>query len=62
MGILQTNGLRQSAAIISYSLKKNESITVKLENLTRSGRMVVPGSGVWWTNGLDGSDGSDFTV
>ena len=34
----------------------------RLENLTRSGRMFVPGSGVRWTNGLDGSDGSDFTV
>ena len=34
----------------------------KLENLTRSGKLFVPGSGAWWTNGLDGSDGSDFTL
>ena len=34
----------------------------KLDYLTRSGRFFVPGSGTWRTNGLDGSDGSDFTL
>ena len=34
---------------------------VKVGILTRSGTILVPGSGGWWTNGLDGSDGSDFT-
>ena len=37
-------------------------VEVRLENLTRSGRTYVPGSGAWRTNGLDGSDGSDFTL
>ena len=32
----------------------------KLENLTRSGMIFVPGSAAGWTNGLDGSDGSCF--
>ena len=33
-----------------------------LENVTRSGSTFVPGSGAWWTNGSDGSDGSSFAV
>ena len=32
----------------------------KLENLTRSGMIFVPGSAAGWTNGLEGSDGSCF--
>ena len=38
------------------------SDATKLDNFTRSGRIFVPGSGTWWTNGLDGSGGSDFTL
>ena len=37
-------------------------VQIKVENLTRSGRIFIPGSGAQWTNGLDGSDGSDFTL
>ena len=34
----------------------------KVGILTRSGRIIVPGSGGWWTNGLDGSDGSVYKI
>ena len=32
----------------------------KAVNLTRSGSTFQDGSGAWWTDGLDGSDGSAF--
>ena len=37
-----------------------KDVGVRLVNLTRSGWIYVPGSEAWWTNGLDGSDGSDL--
>ena len=37
-------------------------VVSKVGILTRSGSISVPGSGAWWTNGLDGSDGSGFTL
>ena len=45
-----------------WSVIKSLFIGYSLENVTRSGSTFVPGSGAWWTNGLDRSDGSSFTV
>ena len=40
------------------SYEHNLKVVIKVGNLTRSGSTFQDGSVAWWTNGLDGSDGS----